>query len=131
MLAVKSMSLETRLRTAALIALPVSALGSVALLLTAGARNPSLLLKVLFSLWVLSPFAMLGLVEAVSVQWPVRLRSVLHGLMLAVALSSVATYTHTVVWPPKSQGAFYFVIVPPVSWLVIVIVVALASRARH
>jgi len=46
---------------AALIALLVGAVGSVGLMLRAGHRNPSRLLIVLFTFWVLSPFIALVL----------------------------------------------------------------------
>ncbi len=49
------------LRAAALIALLVGAVGSVGLMLREGHRNPSRLLIVLFTFWVLSPFMALVL----------------------------------------------------------------------
>ena len=47
--------------------------------------------------------------------------------MLFVALTSLAVYGADAVWPRKSQPAFFYVLVPPVSWLVSAIVVALAA----
>jgi len=44
------------LRSAARIAVPAGAVGSVGLMLHAGRRNDSRILLVLFTLWVLSPF---------------------------------------------------------------------------
>ena len=57
------------LRRVALIAVAAGALGSVALTLYAGRSNNLLILKVLFTLWVLSPFVLLGLAHLLSKRW--------------------------------------------------------------
>ena len=59
------------LRTAALIALPAGATGSVGFMLRAGHRNPSCVLLVLFATWVLSPFVALVFAIIVSKHWSV------------------------------------------------------------
>src|SRR5262245_18378258 len=68
------------LRSAASIAVPLGAVGSVGLMLWAGRRNDSRILLVLFGLWVLSPFVLLALVKVVSRRWSFAGRAVLHSL---------------------------------------------------
>jgi ABC-type Mn2+/Zn2+ transport system permease subunit len=74
------------------------------------------------AIWVFSPFVALLWANIVSKGWSVMTRATLHGVMLAVALGSLAVYGADAVWPRKSQAAFVFVAVPPVSWLLITIV---------
>jgi dienelactone hydrolase len=121
------------LRVVALVAIVAGALGSVALMLYAGRRNSSQLLRVLFTLWVVSPFVILAWANVVSKRWSVLTRATLHVVTLAVALGSLAVYAAHVMSPPNTQAAFLFVVVPPASWLFIALVVltaALMSRRR-
>jgi membrane-associated HD superfamily phosphohydrolase len=122
-----------RLRGPALIAALTGAAGSVGLLLRAGRRNDSRLLMVLMAMWVLSPFVALVWAHMVSKRWPVLTRSTLYSLMLVLTVASLAIYSDAVVSPPKAQGAFVFVVVPPVSWLlaaVALLTAALLSSRR-
>jgi hypothetical protein len=116
------------LRTAALIALPAGAAGSVALLLWAGRRNNSILLMVLFTLWVLSPYAALLVASVISKRWSALTRTTLYSLMLVVALGSLAIYGGDALGPPRAKAAFFFVVVPPASWLLIAIALPIAAR---
>ena len=119
------------LRTAALIAVVAGAAGSVGLMLRAGQRTPGFLL-VIFLIWVLSPFVLLVWATAVSTPWSVPTRAALYVVMLVVALTSLAVYGADAVWPRKSQPAFFYVIVPPASWLLLggVPIAALISRRQ-
>ena len=114
------------LRTVALIAAVAGAVGSVGLMLWVGHRNPSRVLLALFVIWDLSPFVALLLADMVSKRWSVITRATLHIVMLVVALSSLALYGD-VVWRPRSQSAFMFLVVPLGSWLLMTIVVPLAA----
>jgi hypothetical protein len=121
------------LRTAALIALPAGAVGSVAFMLIAGHRNPSRVLLLLFAIWVLSPFVGLILAIIVSKGWSVLTRATLHGVILVLTLSSLAFYGDVALGPPRTKTAFTFVVVPPASWLLIAIAISIAaliSRGR-
>lgn len=121
------------LRVAALIAVVAGAVGSAGLTLHAGQRNASQVLKMLFVLWVLAPFAALGWANLVSKRWSVPTRAALHSLTLALALGTLAIYGTVALGPPRAKTATVFVVVPPASWLLIAIVVptaALISR-RH
>ncbi len=114
------------LRASAWIAVPVGAVGSVGLMLWAGRHNPSRLLLVLFALWVLSPFIALALVNVVSKRWSVVSRAMLHSVTLVLTLVSLAMYGDVHLRPPE-PNAFVFIVVPPASWLIIAIVVAVAA----
>jgi len=114
------------LHVVALAAVVLGAVGSVALMLWVGHRNPSRLLLTLFVIWDLSPFVALLLADMVSKRWQVLTRATLHIVMLILALSSLVLYADAVL-RPRPQPAFRFIIVPLGSWLLIVIVVPLAA----
>ena len=114
------------LRAVALSAVLAGTGGSVGLMLRAGRSAPRLLL-VLFTLWVLSPFVVLAWANMVSKRWSVITRATLYCLTLVLTLGSLGIYLDRVLRPPRSTPAFVFVIVPPVSWLLMTIVLAIAA----
>lgn len=125
------------LRTVALIAVLIGATGSVGFTLRAGQRNPSRLLIALFVLWVLSPFVAMLFANFMFKDWPVLTRATLYSLMLFLSLASLAIYGRVALGPPKSKTAFVFVVIPPLSWLIMALTVSAAafisrrrSRAR-
>jgi hypothetical protein len=77
------------LRSLSLVAVVAGAVGSVGFMLRAGQRTPRLLL-VLFTIWVLSPFAALLWANIVSTRWSAIIRAVLYCVTL-VTLGSLAT----------------------------------------
>lgn len=115
------------LRGVALIAALCGAAGAVALTLRAGRHNNSFILVTLFVIWVLSPFIALLWASAVSKRWPASNRATLYTLMLIITLASLAIYGMSAVNPPKSKGAFVFLLVPLGSWLLIAIAVPIAA----
>jgi hypothetical protein len=121
-----------RLRAAALVGVAAGAAGSLALMLVAG--HPPLFLRVLFAIWVLSPFAGLVSAHALSARWSPATRATLYAVMLAVSIVSWVIYGTVALGPPRPQEAFVFVVVPPASWLVTAVAVPLAawlSRGRQ
>lgn len=121
------------LRTVAHIALLIGAVGSVGFTLWAGQRNPSRLLIVLFVIWVLSPFVALVFASLISKDWSVLTRATLHSVVLILSLVSLVIYGQVVLGPPRAKTAFVFVVVPPLSWLLMALAVsvaALTSRRR-
>ena len=114
------------LHAVALIAVVVGAVGSVGLMLWIGHRNPSRVLLGLFVIWDLCPFVALLLADMVSKRWSVVTRATLHIVMLVIALSSLALYAD-VVWRPRPQPAFMFLVVPFGSWLFMIIAVLIAA----
>jgi len=115
------------LRTVALIALVVGATGSLVFMFRQGQSTPRFLL-VLFTLWVLSPFAGLLWANIVSKRWSIPTQGTLYCVMLIVALGSLAIYSKLIdVKPAGSGNAFLYVAVPPVSLLFIAIVVPITA----
>ena len=117
------------LRAAGMVALLAGAIGSVGFVFHYGRRNPSHLLIVLFAIWVISPFVALFAAGVVSTRWPAPTRATLYVVMLVIAAGSLATYGDAALGPPKGQGAFVFVIGPPLSWLLSAVVVSIAVFA--
>ena len=121
-----------RLRTPALIAVLTGAAGSIALLIRAR-EHPPLLLAALFVVWVLAPFAALAAAHVMSKRWSHPTRATLYVTMLLVTLGSLAVYVDDALEHRAAKAAFVWVIVPPVSWLLVaaaVPIAVLASRRR-
>jgi hypothetical protein len=114
------------LHAVALTAVVAGAVGSVGLMLWVGHRNPSRVLLFLFVIWDLSPFMALLLADIVSKRWSVITRATLYGVMLILTLGSLALYGD-VVWRPRPQPAFLFLVVPLGSWLLMTIAIPIAA----
>jgi len=119
--------MQSPLRAAARIAALVGAAGSLVLTFLAGRGNSSIILMLLFALWVPFPFLALLWAHAVSKRWPALTQMTLYTATLLLALASLAIYTHAVLWPPKAQAAFVFIAVPPASCLLLAIVIGIAA----
>jgi hypothetical protein len=78
---------------------------------------------------VLSPFVGLAVAGIASKRFSVLSGATLACVTLFIALGSLASYGGVVPMPPGSRPAFVFLVVPLVSWLLMVIPVALARRA--
>ena len=115
------------LRAAANIALVAGAVGSLGFMLKVGQHNQSLILLVLFTVWVLSPFVALALAGMVSKKWSVPTRTTLYCVILVLSLVSLTIYGYVALSPPRSQPAFFFLVVPFGSWLLGTMAVALAA----
>jgi hypothetical protein len=113
-------------RTIALIVVLAGAAGSLGLVLHTGRNNNSVLLLSLFVAWVLSPFIVLLVINAIAKRWPAFTRATHYCLMLVVAFGSLISYSG-VLSPPGTKPAFVFLVVPLVSWLLMVIVIPMAA----
>jgi hypothetical protein len=123
----------SRLRAAALVVLVAGAAGAEGMMLYVGGRNPSWVLRILFTGWVLGPFVCFLLADAMSKRWPALIRETLHILILCVAAASMAIYGRVAFGPPMPQQAFAFLTVPLASWLIAAVslsIAALISRSR-
>jgi hypothetical protein len=132
-LAVKKNSISTILRVAALVAVVAGAGGSLGFMLHTGRNNHSFLLLFLFFIWVLSPFAGLLAVDAISKGWTHLARLILYCLMIVQTIASLVSYSGALNQRGMKPAAI-FLIVPLLSWLVIVIVVLISrsfKRALH
>lgn len=119
------------LRRVALVVNLAGAVGSTALMMRAGERTPRLLL-VGFIFWVLGPFAVLLWANATSDRWSGAARAALFWLTLVVTLASLAIYGELVdIRPAGAAYAFPWVIVPPVTVVIIAITMVVATRASR
>lgn len=110
----------------------IGAIGSLAFMFHNGRATPRLLL-VGFFFWVLSPFAVLLWADVASRRWRSATRTALYVVMIVVAAGSLAVYGADTIEHLRPQAAFAYVLVPPVSWIVIAVVLAVAavsSRTR-
>lgn len=102
------------LRGAGLVAILVGAVGSIAFLFHASEHPPPFLLA-LFVIWILAPFAALGVAHLISKRWSILTRTMLYGVMLVVALGTLAVYGDDALGRRTAHAAFVYVLVPPVS----------------
>jgi hypothetical protein len=114
------------LRTAARTALLLGAAGSIALMLRAGARQRSIVLILLFTGWVLSPFLALALANVRSRAWQAATRTALYGAMIGVSFISLSIYTLNALFPGAKAG-FIYLVVPAACWVLIAIAFATAA----
>lgn len=115
---------------AARMALMVGAAGSVAIMLHVGHRNNStipLILLVLFTGWVLSPFVALLLAERIGKRRQALAPTTLHRLMLILTLGSLAMYGYVALRAPRPKPAAVFLLVPLGSWILVGAVFAIAA----
>jgi len=115
------------LRKAGLIALVIGAAGSVCVMLYSSRNSDQQFLKVLFTVWVLSPFLLLELGDIVSERWHLIARPSLYWTMVIVAVGSLAIYILAVLRSPEAIPTPVFVATPPISGLVIAAVAGIAG----
>ena len=116
------------LHAAARIAVLAGAVGSMGFLLNASAHRPPVLI-VLFIVWMVSPFVVLGLADRFSKRWAASGRTTLQVVMLVVALGALAIYGAEAVKHRWGKPAFVYVVVPLVSWLLMAIAIPIAAFA--
>lgn len=105
----------------------VAAAASLALMYRAGHRNPSAVLILMFAVWVVSPFVALDVINRLAQRWSFRGRSVVRVTTVVIAAGAVSVYGTDALRPVSSKGAFIYLVVPFVSWVVVVIVGAIAG----
>lgn len=85
----------------------------------AGRNNHSPFLKILFLIWILSPFLALIRVYSISGQWSAIRRGIVYNLMLFVAFISMVAYSGE--WNlPGMKPAFLFLVVPLFCWALMI-----------
>jgi len=115
------------LRTVAVLAIVFGAACSIGFTLYAGHKNPSIILDAIFVIWVISPFMVLLLLNAVSKRWSFFARKTLYILMLFITFFSLAGYSG-ILEPKGVKTAFKFLIVPLLSWCIISICYLIAKK---
>jgi len=107
------------LHTTARVAAVIGAVGSVALTLYAGRNNNLPLLMILMSGWVFAPFFGYAVASRVSARWSAFTRAALDATIIVIAVGSLAIYGNDVLRPPAAKAAKVYVVVPIVSWLLL------------
>jgi len=118
------------LRTIALVLILVGAIGSLGFMFNAGRNQKSVILIILFTTWVLSPYVGLLIANKISKGWTVYTRLTLYWLMIVLTFGSLISYSGAF----SSYGtkpAFKFLVVPLISWLLIVIAIPIINRLSH
>src|SRR6266542_5435220 len=103
------------------LALLIGILGAVVSLyfmFNGGRNQPSVMLIILFTLWVLSPFVGLLLLNNISKRWVVSVRETLYWLAIIMTILAVIGYGGAFN-TPGTKTAFVFLVIPFVSWLII------------
>lgn len=116
----------TVFRQIALVALTAGAIGSFVLLLLSR-ENAPIFLVTLFVIWVLGPFAFLASAYRFENRWLKATRTALYATTIANSIASLAIYGYVNIWPPQSMRAFVWVLVPPVSVLLMVASVGIVA----
>ena len=115
------------LRTTALTILLVGAIGSLYFMFKAGSNQISIILLILLSGWVLSPFVGLTIADRFSKRFTDKIYSRVYWTMIALAVASLIAYSGALI-PPGTKPAFIFLVVPFVSWLFILIIFLITKR---
>ena len=103
------------------------AIGSLVFMLRAGSNTPLFLLTG-FVFWILSPFAALIFAILRSKRWSTITRTAIYCLTPAISLGSFLIYSEILnVAPRGAANAFRFVVVSPLSWFLIIVVIAIAA----
>ena len=111
-----------------MVAVLAGAVGSLYLMFRVGQRNPSRLLLAMFTGWVLAPFVALAWCHVAAKRWSEFANTAVQVVSLVVALGSLLVYGYIAFGPPRAQPAFFFLVVPFVSLLLIAIVALLRGK---
>lgn len=123
----KKNSNQSFLRTIALIVALVGAVGSLYFMFNASRKQSSIILLGLFTAWVLSPFIGLFISTKIFKRWTVTTRSLLYWLIIVLTIGSLVAYSGAFN-TPQTKNAFIFLIVPLISWILLIVAVLTARR---
>src|SRR5450432_4165501 len=113
------------LRIIALIVFAIGWIVSLGFTLHAGHNNRSIFLMILFLGWVSSPFMGQLTATMLSARWPVVTHKILYIIMIFLAIGSMSGYSD-ILSPADLKPAFIFLIIPLISWILIVIIIPLS-----
>jgi hypothetical protein len=103
---------ETPLNRVARVCSIVGAMGSLTLMFWTGRNNQSPMLMLLFTAWVLAPFALMALVQSKATQMPAAARVPLDWGTIVIGAGSVLVYASNALFHYSTKGAFLFLVVP-------------------
>lgn len=121
------------LQSIAVVGAITGAVAAIGLMSYAGRRNSSVILMVLFAMWVVSPFVALTWAPRIARRWSHLTVTTCYGLLLVLTVVTPVIYGVIAFGPPRSQTAFTFLVVPTVSWVIAAIALAVSetiSRKR-
>ena len=122
-------SKQNILRIASLSTVLVGAIGSMYFMFTAGSHQKSIVLLVLFTAWVLSPFIGLVVVNRLSKPLSAKIHTLIYWTTVLVSVASLSMYSGALPFS-QTKPAFNFLVVPFLSWLVLLILFFIVKR-RH
>jgi hypothetical protein len=123
----KEASNQNFIRIVALTIVVVGAVGSLYFMFNAGRHQKSILLIALFMVWVLSPFVIFIFANKISNRWTVPARATLYWATIVLAVGSLIVYSGTFN-TAQTKPASIFLIVPFISWLLILAVALVVRR---
>lgn len=104
----------------------IAAIGSLIFTIQAGHKNKSILLPVLFIIWVLSPYFALLVANFKYRYNSVAPRIMLNGLMIIISIVSLLGYSG-ILNLSGAKPAAVFLITPLISWVIIIITVLIIA----
>ena len=113
-------------RRLARVALLLGAAGSVSLMLRAGSRQRSVVLILLFTGWVLSPFLALALANVRAPHWSRPMQRALYSAILVVSGFCLAAYGYNALVRGLKAG-FVYLVVPGVAWAIMLAILGAAA----
>ena len=123
----KNNSNQSFLRATALIVALAGVVGSLYFMFSASRKQSSIILLALFTTWVLSPFVGLFISNKISNRWTVTARSLLYWFIIVLTIGSLVTYSGAFN-TPHTKNAFIFLVVPLISWILLIVTVLTARR---
>jgi hypothetical protein len=118
--------MKSPVRRLTFIVMLIGALASLGLTFRAGQNNHSLLLIMLFGIWVFTPFMGLVVAYILSNRWSAFTRKVLY--LLAMILTFVSLLIYSGIWiPARMKPAFVFLVFPLLSWIILAVVIPLTT----
>jgi hypothetical protein len=103
---------ETPLNRVARVCSIVGAMGSLTLMFWTGRNNQSPMLMLMFTAWVLAPYALMALVQSKAAQMPAAARVPLDWGTIVIGAGSVLVYASNALFHYSTNGAFLFLVVP-------------------
>jgi len=110
-----------------LIAVLLGAAGSLVLMFNASRNQRSILLIALFTIWVLSPFIGLLVVNRISKRWSTLSRVTFYWLTVVLTVGSLIVYSG-IFNPPGTKAGFIFLVVPFTSWVLVGTVILITRK---
>ncbi len=115
------------LKTMVLTALLVGTIGSLYFMFKIGGNQKSIILVGLFTAWVTSPFVGLFVALRLTKHWIGKIPAWFYSTVLLLTVVSLTAYSG-VLTPPQTKPAFNFLVVPLLSWLVILTILFFSRR---